>query len=104
MNPNPEPDWSSAHRGMCLYISRLLRPVWDQRVAAPKSKGGPLHCRFSDQAIEVCVGGEGGGHPRARAPPLHCRFSDQAIEVCVCVVWGGGGGAQEPGGPPLLTT
>eukprot|EP00798_Chlamydomonas_sp_ICE-L_P007357 gene7357-480_t len=27
INPNPEPDWSSGHRGLCLYVARLLHPV-----------------------------------------------------------------------------
>ena len=53
VNPNPEPDWSSAHRGLCLYVSRLLQPVWDQRVASPKGKGGLLACRFSGESVEV---------------------------------------------------
>ncbi|GAX83884.1 hypothetical protein CEUSTIGMA_g11309.t1, partial [Chlamydomonas eustigma] len=30
-------------------------PVWDQRVAAPRGKGGLLHCKFSDRSMEaVC--------------------------------------------------
>ncbi len=34
MNPHPEPDWSAGHRGLCLYVARLLSPVWEVRLLA----------------------------------------------------------------------
>ncbi len=55
VNPNPEPDWSSGHRGLCLLAHRLLRPAWDRRVAAARGKDGLLRCTLSADEIEVGV-------------------------------------------------
>jgi len=64
VNPNPEPNWSSAHRGLCLYLTRLLAPVWDMHItttAAPtKAKGadaggGVLHCSFSARTMAALI-------------------------------------------------
>eukprot|EP00879_Flechtneria_rotunda_P022745 GHRR01024022.1.p1 GENE.GHRR01024022.1~~GHRR01024022.1.p1 ORF type:complete len:934 (+),score=353.75 GHRR01024022.1:671-3472(+) len=38
VNPNPEPEWSGAHKGLALYISRLLAPVWDNKLITPGSR------------------------------------------------------------------
>jgi nuclear pore complex protein Nup155 len=40
--PAAEPVWSGAHRGVCLYASRLLRPLWDEPVAAPPAAAPAL--------------------------------------------------------------
>jgi hypothetical protein len=37
VNANPEPQWSGAHRGLALYVSRLLAPVWDVRIITPSA-------------------------------------------------------------------
>jgi hypothetical protein len=34
--PVAEPEWSSAHQGVCLYASRLLQAVWDEQVGSPR--------------------------------------------------------------------
>jgi len=34
VNPNPEPQWSAAYRGLCLYLTRLLAPVWDMPITS----------------------------------------------------------------------
>eukprot|EP00878_Enallax_costatus_P016050 GHUV01016827.1.p1 GENE.GHUV01016827.1~~GHUV01016827.1.p1 ORF type:complete len:1150 (+),score=458.72 GHUV01016827.1:567-4016(+) len=54
VNPNPEPDWSGAHKGLALYISRLLAPVWDHRLITPSS-GNPniWKSRLSDATMMV---------------------------------------------------
>jgi len=56
VNPNPEPDWSAAHRGLCLYITRLLQPAWDQRiVTSSKCQAKLLKCRLSMETMTVLV-------------------------------------------------
>ncbi|KAF5829261.1 Non-repetitive/WGA-negative nucleoporin C-terminal-domain-containing protein [Dunaliella salina] len=64
VNPNPEPNWSSAHRGLCLYLTRLLAPVWDMHIttsaASTKAKGADagssvLHCSFSARTMAALI-------------------------------------------------
>jgi len=31
-----EPEWSAAYKGLCLYIARVLQPVWEE-----ESMGSP---------------------------------------------------------------
>lgn len=57
VNPNPEPDWSAAHRGLCLYIARLLQPVWDMRITMPSKAEGQLQqIRLSMSTMTVSAG------------------------------------------------
>ncbi len=79
VDPNPGPAWSAGHRGLCLYASRLLAPVYDKKVA-------------------VAAGGKAGGSGRV----LTCRFSTRTLEVgagcvCVCVSVALGTGVDIPG-------
>lgn len=30
--PVSEPEWSGAHHGLCLYVSRVLQAAWDEQV------------------------------------------------------------------------
>ncbi|KAJ9533495.1 hypothetical protein QJQ45_026554, partial [Haematococcus lacustris] len=48
VNPNPEPDWVRSAPGLCLYASRLLAPVWEQRLVAQGRAGdSSLHPQLS---------------------------------------------------------
>lgn len=38
--PVAEPEWSGAHRGLCLYASRVLQAAWDEQVRAGRAGGG----------------------------------------------------------------
>ena len=38
--PVEEPEWSGAHKGLCLYVARLLQPAWDEQLVVP-SKTSP---------------------------------------------------------------
>ena len=51
---HPEPYWSGAHHGLCLHVSRLLHPVWEQLLLA-QSKGaaGSMSCRVPLEALQV---------------------------------------------------
>lgn len=54
VNPNPEPRWSAAHKGLCLYVSRLLAPVWTARLVGPAPHNtSVLQCRLSTATLEV---------------------------------------------------
>ncbi|KXZ50010.1 hypothetical protein GPECTOR_18g164 [Gonium pectorale] len=65
VDPNPGPAWSTGHRGLCLYVARLLAPVYDKKVAAPAGGG--------------TAGGKGGAGGGGRV--LTCRFSGRTLEV-----------------------
>lgn len=61
VDPNPGPAWSAGHRGLCLYVSRLLAPVYDKKVAVAAGgktdgSGRVLTCRFSTRTLEVGAG------------------------------------------------
>ena len=52
--PVAEPDWSGAHRGLCLYVSRLLQPFLAQTPVAPPQPGDSnLTCQLSPEALQV---------------------------------------------------
>eukprot|EP00884_Botryococcus_braunii_P002912 jgi/Botrbrau1/12621/Bobra.0169s0148.1 len=45
--PVAEPEWSGAHRGLCIYTSRVLEPAWEELITEPTRKGSPaLRCRI----------------------------------------------------------
>ncbi|GLI65285.1 hypothetical protein VaNZ11_008776 [Volvox africanus] len=60
VDPNPGPYWSTGHRGLCLYISRLLAPVYDKKIVVAV-RGKPaavtgiqvLKCGFSERTLGV---------------------------------------------------
>lgn len=46
--PVAEPEWSGAHKGLCLYVARLLQPTWDELITAPmRSSRHLLRCALS---------------------------------------------------------
>ncbi|KAF8069564.1 NUP155 [Scenedesmus sp. PABB004] len=54
VNPNPEPDWSGAHKGLALYISRLLAPVWEARLITPSAANPDVwKARLSEATMAV---------------------------------------------------
>jgi hypothetical protein len=54
VNPHPEPQWSGAHRGLALYVSRLLTPVWDVKVITPsRSNSKVWRARLTEQTMNV---------------------------------------------------
>lgn len=54
VNPNPEPEWSGAHKGLALYISRLLAPIWDMKLITPSAKSANVwRARLSDITMTV---------------------------------------------------
>jgi nuclear pore complex protein Nup155 len=54
VNPHPEPQWSGAHRGLALYVSRLLAPVWDVKVITPSSNSASVwKARLTEQTMSV---------------------------------------------------
>jgi hypothetical protein len=54
VNPNPEPDWSGAHKGLALYVSRLLAPVWEARLVTPSASNTSVwKARLSQQTLTV---------------------------------------------------
>jgi hypothetical protein len=58
VNPHPEPQWSGAHRGLALYVSRLLAPVWDVKVITPSSNNANVwKARLTEQTMSVSGGG-----------------------------------------------
>lgn len=58
VNPNPEPEWSGAHKGLALYTSRLLAPVWDNRLITPSSNDPNVwKSRLSDATMAVSAMG-----------------------------------------------
>lgn len=57
VNPNPEPDWSAVHRGLCAFVMRLLAPVWEGKIVTASSNGdGLLQCRLSYETLAVRLG------------------------------------------------
>lgn len=51
-----EPDWSGAHRGLCLYVSRLLQPFLAKMpVAPPKPGDSNLTCQLSPESLQVLL-------------------------------------------------
>lgn len=57
VNPHPEPQWSGAHRGLALYVSRLLAPVWDVKVITPSSNNANVwKARLTEQTMSVSGG------------------------------------------------
>jgi hypothetical protein len=56
VNPNPEPEWSGAHRGLCVYLSRLLLPAWEVRVVTSSAADRSVYkCRLSLATMQVRV-------------------------------------------------
>lgn len=56
VNPHPEPQWSGAHRGLALYASRLLMPVWDVKVITPSSSNPKVwRARLTEQTMNVSL-------------------------------------------------
>jgi hypothetical protein len=54
VNPNPEPDWSGAHKGLAVYISRLLAPMWEAKLITPSSSNTNVwKARLSDSSMTV---------------------------------------------------
>lgn len=49
-----EPLWSGAHIGLCLYVGRLLQPLWEEPVIAPPGSGeSVLESRIPSATLEV---------------------------------------------------
>jgi hypothetical protein len=62
--PVAEPEWSGTHKGLCLYVSRLLGGAWDEAVVVPlRSSPQLVRSRLSAEALQVggCAYGGGGG-------------------------------------------
>jgi hypothetical protein len=54
VNPNPEPVWSGAHTGLCVFLRRLLAPVWEARCVEPlASNPALLKAALSEQTLQV---------------------------------------------------
>ena len=53
--PVSEPEWSAAHRGLCLYANRLLAPVAEQAVVQPMKSGKLLKPTFAPDVLQVCL-------------------------------------------------
>lgn len=54
VNPHPEPQWSGGHRGLALYVSRLLTPVWDVKVITPsRGNAAVWKARLTEQTMSV---------------------------------------------------
>jgi nuclear pore complex protein Nup155 len=69
--PVAEPDWSGAHKGLALHVSRMLSNIWDESVAVP--------------ATSTSTSGSGGGQvvgvssTRGRDGLLKCRFPGDVL-------------------------
>ena len=37
--PVAEPEWSAAYKGLCLYMARVVQPVWEEEIVVPLSPG-----------------------------------------------------------------
>ena len=49
-----EPEWSGAHKGLCMYVARLLQPVWEEAVMAPlQGNAAVLSCRLPTATLQV---------------------------------------------------
>jgi nuclear pore complex protein Nup155 len=52
--PVAEPEWSGAHKGLCLYVARLLQPAWDELVVSPlRSSPGLYQCALPIEALQA---------------------------------------------------
>ena len=52
--PVAEPDWSGAHRGLCLYVSRLLQPFLAKTPLGPPKPGDSnLTAHLSPESLQV---------------------------------------------------
>ncbi len=50
-----EPEWSGAHKGLCMYVARLLQPVWEEAIMRPVQGASPSSssCRLPQATLEV---------------------------------------------------
>ena len=65
-DPHPEPQWSGGHRGLALYVSRLLTPVWDVKVITPsRGNAAVWKARLTEQTMSVSVAARLRGCPPA---------------------------------------
>lgn len=54
--PVAEPEWSGGHKGLCLYVGRLLQPLWESAVIGPAKPGDSiLNCLVDSAALEVRI-------------------------------------------------
>lgn len=52
--PIAEPEWSGAHKGICMYVARLLQPAWDEpMVVHSKSSSDLLLCTVSTDGLSM---------------------------------------------------
>lgn len=54
--PVAEPQWSGAHKGLALFLARLLAPLGDRPLAAPadaRRPDGMLVCTLPPDALQV---------------------------------------------------
>ena len=52
--PVAEPEWSGAHKGLCLYVARLLQPNWEQSVVAAQQQNNTLlSCRLPAAMLQA---------------------------------------------------
>ena len=52
--PVVEPEWSGAHKGLCLYVARLLQPAWDELIAAPlRASPALVRCALPLEALQA---------------------------------------------------
>lgn len=52
--PVAEPEWSGAHKGLCLYVARLLQPAWDEQIVSPiRSSPALLRCALPVEALQA---------------------------------------------------
>lgn len=48
------PQWSAAHKGLCLYVSRLIYCMWEHKVVVANPKHPDiLNCRLSKDSMQV---------------------------------------------------
>ena len=65
-----EPDWSGAHRGLCLFVCRLLQPFLARSPLGPPKPGDvSLVCHLSPASLQV-------------QPPAHSHQS-RVLPECV---------------------
>ena len=56
--PVAEPEWSGAHKGLCLYVARLLQPVWEESIVASVPGAAPsFSCSLPQPSLEVRLHG-----------------------------------------------
>ena len=50
-----EPDGSEEYKGLCLYMARVLQPVWEEEIMVPVSQGSPaLKANIPHHMLMVC--------------------------------------------------